>query len=400
MADAALISVSELNRLVNLSLNRQFPALGLQAEISQITVAASGHWYLTLKDAQASVRAVMFRREAAALTFEPQVGSAVSLNVSVGLYEPRGEFQVRVLNMQPAGAGGLYEAFIRLQRKLEAEGLFDPARKRPRPSRLRHVGVVTSLSAAALRDFLVTLRLQAPRLRVTVLASLVQGVDAPAQLVAALNRTAELDIDALAVVRGGGSLEDLWAFNDESVVRAVVRQGVHVVSGVGHETDVTLVDYAADHRAATPTAAAAWLAEPDLAHRNRLNTLGRDLRLSMQSLLGTLAQRLDRAQALLPNPRRAVALNRMRLEQAARELTSARRHWLANAHRRLERAGDQLQHLGPMAVLGRGYALVTGPNGQVVTHVAAVEPGQALQVVLQDGDLGVRVETLSKAPRF
>ena len=400
MADAALISVSELNRLVNLSLNRQFPALGLQAEISQITVAASGHWYLTLKDAQASVRAVMFRREAAALTFEPQVGGAVSLNVSVGLYEPRGEFQVRVLNMQPAGAGGLYEAFIRLQRKLEAEGLFDPARKRPRPSRLRHVGVVTSLSAAALRDFLVTLRLQAPRLRVTVLASLVQGADAPAQLVAALNRTAELDIDALAVVRGGGSLEDLWAFNDESVVRAVVRQGVHVVSGVGHETDVTLVDYAADHRAATPTAAAAWLAEPDLAHRNRLNTLGRDLRLSMQSLLGTLAQRLDRAQALLPNPRRAVALNRMRLEQAARELTSARRHWLANAHRRLERAGDQLQHLGPMAVLGRGYALVTGPNGQVVTHVAAVEPGQALQVVLQDGDLGVRVETLSKAPRF
>ena len=262
------------------------------------------------------------------------------------------------------------------------------------------MGVVTSLSAAALRDFLVTLRLQAPRLRVTVLASLVQGVDAPAQLVAALNRTAELDIDALAVVRGGGSLEDLWAFNDESVVRAVVRQGVHVVSGVGHETDVTLVDYAADHRAATPTAAAARLAEPDLAHRNRLNTLSRDLRLSMQSLLGTLAQRLDRAQALLPNPRRAVALNRMRLEQAARELTSARRHWLANAHRRLERAGDQLQHLGPMAVLGRGYALVTGPNGQVVTHVAAVEPGQALQVVLQDGDLGVRVETLSKAPRF
>ncbi|MFZ9103381.1 MAG: exodeoxyribonuclease VII large subunit [Burkholderiaceae bacterium] len=400
MADAALISVSELNRLVNLSLNRQFPALGLQAEISQITVAASGHWYLTLKDAQASVRAVMFRREAAALTFEPQVGSAVSLNVSVGLYEPRGEFQVRVLNMQPAGAGGLYEAFIRLQRKLEAEGLFDPARKRPRPSRLRHVGVVTSLSAAALRDFLVTLRLQAPRLRVTVLASLVQGADAPAQLVAALNRTAELDIDALAVVRGGGSLEDLWAFNDESVVRAVVRQGVHVVSGVGHETDVTLVDYAADHRAATPTAAAGWLAEPDLAHRNRLNTLGRDLRLRMQSLLGTLAQRLDRAQALLPNPRRAVALNRMRLEQAARELASARRHWLADAHRRLQRAGDQLQHLGPMAVLGRGYALVTGPNGQVVTHVAAVEPGQALQVVLQDGDLGVRVETLSKAPRF
>ena len=400
MADAALISVSELNRLVNLSLNRQFPALGLQAEISQITVAASGHWYLTLKDAQASVRAVMFRREAAALTFEPQVGSAVSMNVSVGLYEPRGEFQVRVLNMQPAGAGGLYEAFIRLQRKLEAEGLFDPARKRPRPSRLRHVGVVTSLSAAALRDFLVTLRLQAPRLRVTVLASLVQGADAPAQLVAALNRTAELDIDALAVVRGGGSLEDLWAFNDESVVRAVVRQGVHVVSGVGHETDVTLVDYAADHRAATPTAAAGWLAEPDLAHRNRLNTLGRDLRLRMQSLLGTLAQRLDRAQALLPNPRRAVALNRMRLEQAARELASARRHWLADAHRRLQRAGDQLQHLGPMAVLGRGYALVTGPNGQVVTHVAAVEPGQALQVVLQDGDLGVRVETLSKAPRF
>jgi exodeoxyribonuclease VII large subunit len=400
MADAAVISVSELNRLVNLSLNRQFPALGLQAEISQMTVAASGHWYLTLKDAQASVRAVMFRREAAGLTFEPQVGSAVSLTVSVGLYEPRGEFQVRILNMQPAGAGGLYEAFVRLQRKLEAEGLFDPARKRPRPSRLRHVGVVTSLSAAALRDFLVTLRLQAPRLRVTILASLVQGTDAPAQLVAALNRTAELDIDALAVVRGGGSLEDLWAFNDEAVVRAVVSQAVHVVSGVGHETDVTLVDYAADHRAATPTAAAAWLAEPDQAHRNRLSTLGRDLRLMMQSMLGTLAQRLDRAQARLPNPRKAVALNRMRLEQAGRELSSSRRHWLADAHRRLERAGDQLRHLGPMAVLGRGYALVTGPSGQVVTHVTAVEPGQALQVVLQDGEMGVKVETLSKAPRF
>jgi exodeoxyribonuclease VII large subunit len=400
MSDPALISVSELNRLINLTLNRQFPALGLTAEISQMTVAASGHWYLTLKDAQASVRAVMFRREAQALEFEPQVGSAVSLTVSVGLYEPRGEFQVRVLRMQPAGAGGLYEAFVRLQRKLEAEGLFDAAQKRPKPPSLRHVGLVTSLSAAALRDFLVTLRLQAPRIRVTVLASLVQGVDAPAQLVAALDRTASLDIDALAIVRGGGSLEDLWAFNDESVVRAVARQTVHVVSGVGHETDVTLVDFVADHRAATPTAAAAWLAEADGVTRTQLASLRGDLRQMMESRLRTLAQRLDRAQALLPNPRKALALNALRLTQGGRELALARRAWMERLHRRLERAADQLTSLGPMAVLGRGYAMVTAAGGGVVTRVADVKPGQPLQVVLQDGELGVKVETLSKAPRF
>ncbi len=400
MSDPAPISVSELNRLINLTLNRQFPALGLTAEISQMTVAASGHWYLTLKDAQASVRAVLFRREAQGLDFEPKVGSAVSLTVSVGLYEPRGEFQVRVLRMQPAGAGGLYEAFVRLQRKLEAEGLFDPARKRPKPSSLRHVGLVTSLSAAALRDFLVTLRLQAPRLRVTVLASLVQGIDAPAQLVAALDRTASLDIDALAIVRGGGSLEDLWAFNDEAVVRALARQAVHVVSGVGHETDVTLVDFVADHRAATPTAAAAWLAQEDVATRTRLSTLGWNLRQMMEARLRTLAQRLDRAQALLPNPRRALALNAVRLAQAERELATARRVWLVQARQRLARAADQLESLGPMAVLGRGYAMITATTGNVVTSVTTVTPGQALQVVLRDGELGVKVETLSKAPRF
>ncbi|MEY4083470.1 MAG: hypothetical protein RL483_839 [Pseudomonadota bacterium] len=400
MQDPGFISVSELNRLIAQALSRHFPAVSLQAEVSQLTVAASGHWYLTLKDAQASVKAVMFRREADLVGFVPSAGTSVELVVAPGLYEPRGEFQVRIVQMRRVGQGGLYEAFLRLKQKLETEGLFDPGRKRAWPTRLAHVGVVTSLSAAALRDFLITLRQRAPRLKVTILASLVQGQEAPGQLVRALERAGQLPFDALAVIRGGGSLEDLWAFNTEEVVRAVSRLKVPVVSGVGHETDVTLVDFVADHRAATPTAAAAWLARGDEQAMADLQAAQQTLKGWMLTRLRQAEQRLDRAQAGLPDPRKTMRLNRLRFEQSAQALALARQRWQTSLRHQIQRLADQLDHLGPTAVLARGYAMVMGPDGQVLTSVVGLQPKSELQVVLSDGEFSARVETLSAQRRI
>ncbi|WP_312541191.1 exodeoxyribonuclease VII large subunit, partial [Achromobacter mucicolens] len=309
-----ILTVAQLNQAVGQLLERSIPALWVRGEISNFTQAASGHWYFTIKDSRAAVRAVMFRSRASAVGFVPRAGDQVEIRARVSLYEPRGDYQLQADAMRRAGLGNLYEAFLRLKEQLASEGLFDPARKRE-PVRLpRAIGVITSLHAAALRDVLSALARRAPQVPVIIYPAPVQGADAASKLAAQLRLANErAEVDTLLLVRGGGSIEDLWSFNDEDLARQVAVSEIPVISGVGHETDFTIVDFVSDLRAPTPTAAA------ELACAPRAELLGRVMQTlqtmvrGQQRRLERAAQRLDRATAQLVSPAQRLQHQRERL---------------------------------------------------------------------------------------
>jgi len=416
--------VSSLLLAATDALAARFGALTVRGELSGGTRAASGHWYFSLKDdggAAALLRCAMFRRHAAGLDFSPQDGQQVELRGRLAVYEPRGDLQFIVESMRRVGAGNLYEEFLRLRARLEAAGLFDPTRKRVLPSMPRRIGIVTSPQAAALHDVLSTLARRAPHVALVLYPSAVQGAEAPAGLVRALALAGERrEVDLLLLVRGGGSLEDLWSFNDERVVRAVVTCPLPVICGVGHETDITLCDLAADLRAPTPTAAAelATPAKADLwlALQGQAQALQR----SVRRRLDTQAQRLDAAGLRLERPARALAPQRQRLERLARRLHAvvAQRRVVAGqalpvAAVRLQRAvavrlsgqgqvlggyGQRLQALDPTAVLRRGYAWVEDEQGRPVTSARALQVGQRVHGVWADGRAGLRVDDVAPEP--
>jgi len=391
-------------------LEQELPACTVAGEISNFSRAASGHCYFTLKDPAggAALRCAMFRRAASLLDFAPVEGQRVELRGRLAVYEPRGELQFIAEAMQSAGAGALYERFLRLRARLEAEGLFDPALKRPLPLHPRAIGVVTSLAGAVLHDVATTLARRSPHVRVVLYPSVVQGIDAPAalcQAIALAGRRSE--VDTLIVCRGGGSLEDLWAFNDERVVRAIRAAPMHVVSAVGHETDVTLADLAADLRAPTATAAAELVAPATAAQRQAIDALAAALGRRSAGALETQAQRLDRlalrlarpsealarrkhaldliAQRLAAAPARAVAAGRSRSEAAAARL----RHSLAIARSRIaariDSAAVRLDSLDPNKVLARGYALLLDRDDRPITSVTRLAVGAAVSARLADG---------------
>jgi len=396
-SDLPLMSVSALNRLVSQAIVQKFPLVRLNAELSQVMQAASGHWYLTLKDSQASLRAVLFRKEASALAFRPIEGMQVELRVVPGLYEPKGEFQVRVLSMAQAGLGSLFERFQRLKSLLEADGIFDPAHKKAFPPRVGRIGVVTSLGAAALRDVLVTLTNHAPRLEVTVFASLVQGAEAPAALLSALGRAAQSEIDLLIIARGGGSLEDLWAFNDERLVRALAQFPVYTVAGVGHETDLSLVDLAADFRAATPTAAALWASQREQAAIQALQAMALAQVNAMQRRLAIAQQQTDRAAMALPNPRARLALQKLQWMRQAERFLRLGGHRLEAARSQLSALSARLTSLDPTAVLSRGYALVFDDAGRPVVSIEGLASGQPVSLAFADGKARAQIEGIEWA---
>lgn len=430
-----IVTVGQLNQAVGQVLERSIPMLWVRGEISNFTQAASGHWYFTLKDNRAAVRAVMFRSRASAVGFVPRAGDRVEVRARVSLYEPRGDYQLQVEAMRRAGLGDLFEAFLRLKQQLEAEGLFLPERKRAPAPRPRAIGVVTSLHAAALRDVLSALARRAPHVPVILYPAPVQGADAAPRLIAAIaaaNRRAE--VDTLLLVRGGGSIEDLWSFNDEGLARAVAASAIPVISGVGHETDFTIVDFVADLRAPTPTAAAELACVPRLDLYNRVMQLAGGLVRAQERRLDRLAQRLDRAAAQLTSPGQRLAHQRERLATLRHRLVNAwagpqarrraridllvakvlhrgpdlersadrlqdrvgrlqRAHARLLEHRRarLESLSTQLRAFDPQHVLARGYALVRDGQGQVVRDAAALATGQVLDVLFSQGSADVAV---------
>lgn len=431
--------VSALLLAMGDALAARFGACTVRGELSGFTRAASGHCYFTLKDAEgqaAALRCAMFRRAASLLEFAPRDGQQVELRGRVAVYEPRGELQFVVEAMQLVGTGSLYEQFLRLKERLQAQGLFDAERKRPLPRFPQRVGVVTSLAAAALRDVVTTLRRRAPQVQVVVYPSPVQGAEAPAALVAALEAAnARREVDVLILCRGGGSLEDLWAFNDERVVRAVAASALPLVCGVGHETDFSLADFAADLRAPTPTAAAELVAPAQAEALEQLGGLARRMRLLVQRRLERQAQDLDQRTLQLARPgavlaRHAQTLQRLqersrhalahalqrageapqrlasrleraqgvqreraavRLQTLALRLARAREVQQARAGDRLHALAARLQALDPQRVLARGYAWVTDDAGRPILGVHALQPGQQVQAVWADGQATAQV---------
>ena len=410
-------SVGALVLAVADALAARFGSCTVRGELSGFSRAASGHCYFTLKDAegaQATLRCAMFRRAAGLLDFAPREGLQVEMRGRVAVYEPRGELQFVVEAMRTLGAGSLYEQFLALKAKLDAEGLFAPARKRALPRYPQSVGVVSSLGAAALHDVLTALARRAPQVQVIVYPSLVQGAEAPAALVAALalaGRRAE--VDTLILARGGGSLEDLWAFNDERVVRAVAASPIPLICGVGHETDITLADFAADLRAPTPTAAAE-LAAPAAAEllaalRGQARTLAR----AVERLLAARAQGLDRLAPRVGQPAARVAAQSRRLDQLASRLAAAAvqarhargvelgmrggqllqagRDTLGGARHRLAMLQARLIALDPQRVVERGYSVVQSIEGELLTDPRQLNPGQQVQLTMARGTAEVEL---------
>ncbi|MGA2489120.1 MAG: exodeoxyribonuclease VII large subunit [Anaerolineales bacterium] len=366
----------------------------VEGEISNLSRPSSGHIYFTLKDSGASLRCVMWRTEAAHLRFALQDGQAVEAHGRIGLYEVGGQYQLYVDTIRPVGEGALYREFLRLKAVLEAEGLFEAARKRRIPEYPRRIGIVSSPTGAALRDILSTLKRRLPLVQVIFAPTPVQGDEAPLAIVSALRSLNQVGVpDVIILARGGGSIEDLWAFNDERVVRAVIESAAPVISGVGHETDFTLADFAADLRAPTPTAAAE-LATPItvLDLQANLAEAGQGL---VSGAAGLIQQKREAAAWLdsrlrQASPGRRLQTERQRLDEMSRRWNSAQSHRLEIAVEKFRGLENRLLTLNPMAVLKRGYAVIT-KNEKVVSSVAQVKIEDTLRVRVQDGEFGTRV---------
>ena len=378
--------------------------VAVSGEISNMTRARSGHWYFTLKDANASLRCVMWRSAAGRQRFVPQEGDAVQALGHIGLYEPRGEYQLYATQLRPLGVGELYAQFEQLKRALEAEGLFDEARKRPLPAFPHVIGVVTSPQAAAFQDVCNVLRRRFPLAQVWLSPAAVQGIDAPAQLRAALARlNAHAEVDVILLIRGGGSIEDLWAFNDEALARAIAASRLPVVSGVGHETDFSIADFVADLRAPTPSAAAE-LVTPDLGEvQQQLTGAQARLEALQRARLALLADRLGASRRSLMHlsPLRELATLRQRLDDQELRLQRAWHTAHSALAARLAEGTAALGAADPQAILQRGYALLTQvQDGARVTSVTEAGVGDALLAQLRDGELPLRVEDRESHERY
>jgi exodeoxyribonuclease VII large subunit len=416
--------VGALCRAIADALEARFNPVAVRGEITGFSRASSGHCYFTLKDAQGQVRCAMFRRAASQLDFVPRDGELVEVRGRLGVYEARGDLQLIVEGLQRAGQGALFEQFLRLKAQLEAEGLFDPARKRPLPVLPRGIGLVTSPGAAALHDVVTALRRRVPHIPVVLVPALVQGAQAPASIAEALSKLYRLAqegqapeaasaVDVILLVRGGGSIEDLWAFNDERVARAIMQSPVPLVSGVGHETDFTIADFCADLRAPTPTAAAELAAQPRAVWLGALELLAGRLQDAAQRQIDLGHQRLDGAAQRLGRPsgfvgrqqlqlarlaqcmRHGMLLKTQRLAHASQSLQADFPHvvrgGLARSAERLERAALRLDLLDPRLVLQRGYALLTDAQGRAVTRAGQVRLGDPVHARLAEGELDLAV---------
>ncbi len=389
--------VDALCRAVADALEARFNPVLVRGELSGFSRASSGHCYFSLKDDSAQIRCAMFRRAAGLLDFSPRDGELVELYGRLGVYEARGDLQLIVESMRQVGAGALFEKFLQLKAKLEAQGLFDAARKRPLPVMPRAIGVVTSLGAAALHDVMTALQRRVPHIPVLLVPASVQGGGAPEELMQALSKLYLLrqqgsaPIDVILLVRGGGSAEDLWAFNDEGLAHTMVQSPVPIVCGVGHETDFTIADFVADLRAPTPTAAAELVAQPREAWLASLDSLARRCQLAACRHVDQHSQRLDLTASRLGRPSALVAQQRLQLASRAQRLSYLTLDFLKQKQQDLERASLRLGMLDPGLVLQRGYTLLIDGDGKTIASVRQTRPGQALQAMLADGKLDLTV---------
>lgn len=429
--------VGALCRAIADALDARFNPVAVRGEVSGFSRASSGHCYFSLKDESGQIRCAMFRRAATLLDFSPRDGELVEVRGRLGVYEPRGDLQLIVESMSRAGQGALFEQFLKLKAKLEAEGLFDPAHKRPLPVMPRGIGLVTSLGAAALHDVMTALQRRVPHIPVVVAPAAVQGGNAPAELIRALSNLYVLTpegrrlepnlinksrkkshdlipvIDVILLVRGGGSMEDLWAFNDEQLARTLAQSPVPIVCGVGHETDFSIADFVADLRAPTPTAAAEMVAQPREVWLGAIDSAARRLQDAVLRRLDQQSQRLDLTASRLSRPSALVGRQRLRLASSAHRLQYSSLHFLKQKQQdlqrlqaalpdalqrtlsrredRLQRAALRLSLLDPTLVLQRGYAWLTNTDGETITSVRQTRVGQLVRGTLADGTVDLTV---------
>ncbi|WP_368770416.1 exodeoxyribonuclease VII large subunit [Enterobacter cloacae] len=443
----SIYTVSRLNQTVRLLLEQEMGQVWISGEISNFTQPASGHWYFTLKDDTAQVRCAMFRNSNRRVTFRPQHGQQVLVRANITLYEPRGDYQIIVESMQPAGEGLLQQKYEQLKAALSQEGLFDPQYKKPLPSPAHCVGVITSKTGAALHDILHVLKRRDPSLPVIIYPTAVQGDDAPGQIVRAIElANARQECDVLIVGRGGGSLEDLWSFNDERVARAIFASAIPIVSAVGHETDVTIADFVADLRAPTPSAAAEVVSRNQLellrqiqngqqrlemamdyflANRtrrftqlhHRLQQQHPQLRLArQQTVLERLRQRMNfaldnqlkramsRQQRVTQrlnqqNPQPKIYRAQTRIQQLEYRLAETVRARLSTTRERFGNAVTHLEAVSPLSTLARGYSVTTATDGKVLKQTKQVKAGDVLTTRLSDGWVESEVKAITPAKK-
>ncbi len=403
-SERAVLTVGQVNAYVKqlIDSDKILANIYVKGEISNFTNHRTGHFYFTLKDEEGVIQAVMFKSAAAKLRFLPENGMKVILHGRVSAFVKSGQYQIYAESLEPDGIGSLYIAFEQLKRRLEAEGLFAPSRKKPLPKNPTRVGIITSPTGAAIRDMINVMGRRFPLAKLTLYPSLVQGSDAPAQLITGVqyfNR--ERSVDVIIIGRGGGSLEDLWAFNDEALARCVAASRIPIISAVGHETDFTICDFAADLRAPTPSAAAE-LAVPDSNElKRKLNNIISHMELALSKRMTLDRDRLARlaSSRALTSPQSFIDDKRMALASLTGELDSSLKLALTAKRGELAALCGRLDALNPMAVIARGYSAVYDGDGTLVKSVTQLAPGDRFSFRASDGDVVGEVVAINAAPR-
>ena len=393
--EAKVFSVKEINRLVRELLEQSFPSFWISGEISNFISASSGHWYFSLKDDEAQVRCTMFKNKNMAADWVPKNGEKIEAKCFIGLYEARGEYQLNIELIRHAGAGLLSEAFNQLKEKLLKEGLFEPSRKKSIPQFPKSIGVITSPTGAAIEDILITLKRRSPHIPIFIYPSLVQGKEAPSAIVKAIETAnTRMECDVLILARGGGSIEDLWAFNEEIVARAIVASKIPTITGVGHETDTTIADFVSDLRAPTPTGAAELVTSQTVeliktiqAYKNQLNKM-------MASVIRELMQKIDYLEKRLISPRQQIQRQKEQIHQYIQRINQSMKNAMIQYRLNIDKLKLNLDHLSPHAVLSRGYSIITNVDGQIVNNVNQLKLDDKIHIQLNHGQVDANISDL------
>ena len=393
--EAKVFSVKEINRLVRELLEQSFPSFWISGEISNFISASSGHWYFSLKDDEAQVRCTMFKNKNMAADWTPKNGEKIEAKCFIGLYEARGEYQLNVDLIRHAGAGLLSEAFNQLKERLLKEGLFETSRKKLIPQFPKSIGVISSPTGAAIEDILTTLKRRSPHIPIFIYPSLVQGKEAPLAIVKAIETAnIRMECDVLILARGGGSIEDLWAFNEEIVARAIVASKIPTITGVGHETDTTIADFVSDLRAPTPTGAAELVTSHTVELVKTIQVYKNQLNKVMAGVIRELMQKIDYLEKRLISPRQQIQRQKEQIHQYIQRINQSMKNAMILYRLKIDKLKLNFDHLNPHAVLSRGYSIITNVDGQIVNNVNQLKLDDKIRIQLNHGQADANISDL------
>ncbi len=393
--EAKVFSVKEINRLVRELLEQSFPSFWISGEISNFISASSGHWYFSLKDDEAQVRCTMFKNKNMAADWTPKNGEKIEAKCFIGLYEARGEYQLNVDLIRHAGAGLLSEAFNQLKERLLKEGLFETSRKKLIPQFPKSIGVISSPTGAAIEDILTTLKRRSPHIPVFIYPSLVQGKEAPVAIVKAIETAnIRMECDVLILARGGGSIEDLWAFNEEIVARAIVASKIPTITGVGHETDTTIADFVSDLRAPTPTGAAELVTSHTVELVKTIQVYKNQLNKVMAGVIRELMQKIDYLEKRLISPQQQIQRQKEQIHQYIQRINQSMKNAMILYRLKIDKLKLNFDHLNPHAVLSRGYSIITNVDGQIVNNVNQLKLDDKIRIQLNHGQADANISDL------